>query len=305
MPANQVTTSDRVIWMVLNKTQCSYQFAPPNMKERFCTHPKNVDGQCKKMFCPLANGQYATVVEEEGKIFLCLKTAERQHLPADWWEKIQLDEENGEEVIQEHLQYFVHGGLIKRNKERYHRLVENLQRIRRIRSEVRGRVVNFNKKSERRLRSREKKALVAAKLNENIEKEMLKRLHAGVYNNMYDDLMDKEEEEELDKHEIEARKKEKLAEKEFVEDQKDIYADLDDMGIDYESDYASGGEEDDIEDIVGRFEFDDWEERKKQIKKASRKRIRSLKDKRRKLRRTNDMNIEYEEEEVVKDREVA
>lgn len=243
----------------------------------------NVDGQCQFLYCPLANSQYACVTEEDGLIYLNMKTAERKHLPNKWWEKIPIPKINGEEMIEEKLKYFVDEKLLKRNIERYHRLQEVIDRIRILRTESRSRLVAWDSRVERRIRNREKKAVIAAQLNDKIENELLNRLEMGVYGEMYKNLADKDENKLKKEQEIEQLKKqvELLKNSEFEEAEENEYNDLVEM-TNYVSDYSSGDEED-IEDIIGQFEFKDWEDKKRKIKQKTR----NLRKKRK---------IEYEQE---------
>jgi hypothetical protein len=51
---------------------------------------------------------YATVLEEEGQIYLYIKTIERAHLPSKLWEKIKLHTNYAQALAQitEQLQYW-------------------------------------------------------------------------------------------------------------------------------------------------------------------------------------------------------
>ncbi|CAG0916064.1 unnamed protein product [Notodromas monacha] len=92
---------------------------------KLCRNEWNLTGLCSRKSCPLANSQYATVREEEGMVYLYMKTAERK------------------------------------------------------------KIVPLQRKIERRERRREEKALIAAKLDNAIEKELLERLRKGVYGGIY------------------------------------------------------------------------------------------------------------------------
>lgn len=58
----------------------------------------NVSGLCSRMTCPLANSNYASVREDEGRdkklilgqLYLYIKTIERSHAPSKMWERVKL-----------------------------------------------------------------------------------------------------------------------------------------------------------------------------------------------------------------------
>ncbi|CAG0916067.1 unnamed protein product [Notodromas monacha] len=114
---------DDVIWGIINHSFCSFKISTTTTK--LCRNEWNLTGLCSRKSCPLANSQYATVREEEGMVYLYMKTAERK------------------------------------------------------------KIVPLQRKIERRERRREEKALIAAKLDNAIEKELLERLRKGVYGGIY------------------------------------------------------------------------------------------------------------------------
>ena len=66
----------------------------------FCRNKYNATGMCSYRNCPLANSQYATVLEKDGKMFLNVKTIERAHLPKKLWEEIELSKNTKEALSQ-------------------------------------------------------------------------------------------------------------------------------------------------------------------------------------------------------------
>jgi len=270
-----------MIWHILDRQFCSFktQFE----KKKFCKNEYNLTGTCSKFSCPLANGRYATVLEENGILYLHIKTIERAHSPANLWEKIQLPSEIGGaiRIINENLAFWPKN-LVNKVKERLIRLHQYLIRYRKWYYRAKPRLVVVHKKFERREQRRELKALIAAKLDFAIKNELLERLKQGTYepfinlnNKAYTELL--REEKRREKLALRGRKKTRLTETETEkEDQtkKDTSAtatadttdgvDLDADNIDFveaEDDEVDLNDMDDMEDyIVGEEDEDEDEE---------------------------------------------
>lgn len=174
--------TEDMIWHILDQQFCSFKTQLENEKKKFCKNEYNLTGTCSKFTCPLANGRYATVLEENGILYLHVKTIERAHTPANLWEKIQLPSEisGALKVINENLAFWPKR-FVNKVKERLVRLHQYLIRYRKWYYRAKPRLVTVHKKYERREQRRELKALIAAKLDVAIKQELLERLKQGTY----------------------------------------------------------------------------------------------------------------------------
>lgn len=265
---------DEMIWSVINNQFCSFKTSLTSAKSDkrdFCRHPYSVTGLCNRSTCPLANSKYATIREEDGRVSLYIKTVERAHSPKNLWEKIYLSRNYKKALAQvsEHLQYFPKA-IVHRNKQRLTKIYQYLIRMRKIKlKELAGqkaKMVGINRKIEQREGRREKKALVAAKIETNIEKELLERLAKGTYGDIYNfpeapyqkalEEVAAEEDEEEEEEEMESESEDEDAGMvEYVEDLQDESdyeeEDIEDMefnGMDSEEEGESSGSDDEDDD---------------------------------------------------------
>ncbi|CAE7246478.1 mak16-a, partial [Symbiodinium sp. KB8] len=287
--------NDELIWQVINHGHCAYKTKarrapralpdqasprPPlaaaarrvSAKSTFCRNKYNYNGLCNRSSCPLANSQYATVLEDKGRAYLCMKTVERAHLPKQLWERIRLSRNYTKALKQldKHLEFWPKlmvrlASARQRNKQRLTKIHQFLLRVRRIDANPveATRAIREKNGLKRALVSREAKALKAADLGTSIEKELLARLKSGTYGDIYN-FPEAQYEKALDKaeKEFEYEDEEEAAEpSEYVageEDSDDEEADSDDDDDDDDSDDDSDGDGpmgfgDDLEDIGQAF----------------------------------------------------
>lgn len=255
---------DEMVWQIVGHHFCSYKTriaAATTDKIEFCRHPYSITGLCNRTTCPLSNSRYAVVRESEGKINLFIKTAERAHSPKNLWERISLSRnyERSIEQMDEHLAYFPKA-IVHRNKQRLTKIHQYLIRMRKIklleRKGKKQKLCTTSKKVDTRENRREEKAIIAAKIEANIEKELLERLAKGAYGDIYNfpevpyqkALAEaaKGEEEEEEESESEAEEEEGLVEyvEDFEEEEDEDEEDLEDLKYTGEGKWAPNSDSD-------------------------------------------------------------
>jgi len=174
---------DEIIWEAINHQNCCFKIKTKT--QNFCKNMKNVTGLCSRSSCPLANSHYATITEEEGHCYLLIKTIERTHMPNHLWKKIRLNANylQALDQIDKYLEFWPKF-LVHKTKQRLTKIMQYISRIQKLNKNSNPSLILTKKVSKKEIQ-RENKAKIAAYLEQTIERNIIFRLNAGIYGDIY------------------------------------------------------------------------------------------------------------------------
>ncbi|EKE37520.1 hypothetical protein ENUP19_0259G0046 [Entamoeba nuttalli] len=229
--------ADDLIWI-----QCQHGFCSFKTKActgNFCRNRNNVMGECRRLYCPLANSVYATIREFGGNVYLFTKSIERAHTPAKLWNKLLLDKDymKALQQVTDTLTDEYNPKLVHRVKQRLTKVYQYLERERKLTQSKDRMMERVNIREERRDITRAEKAERMAKLDFVIKDQLLQRMKDGVYDDLYENLQELEQnpqQVELNEEEIE-----KELENELVQYEEDMSEDVEDWAERYKQNKTS------------------------------------------------------------------